>query len=139
MFVRVGPSGPGSVDDDGTTVVTSAFRFVRDTQQIVQTNNIGALISTPGGDGRPRVGDQAPPEQPKPASPTDRQRACAVSTGAAVAGSSLGAIGSAAGLLALVPTPASPVLGGFGAAARGVGGILVFGGFLGRLAFCDGG
>jgi RHS repeat-associated protein len=52
-FVRIGPSGPASTDDDGMIVVTSAFRFVRDTQQIVQTNNIGASINSPGGDGRP--------------------------------------------------------------------------------------
>ena len=52
MFVRVGPSGPGSVDDDGTIVATSAFRFVR-TTNVTQTNNIGASINSPQGDDKP--------------------------------------------------------------------------------------
>ena len=139
-FVRVGPSGPGSVDDDGTTVVTSAFRFVRDTQQIVQTNNIGALANQPGGDGgrpgeRPAAEMPEPPTSPK--KPKPPSELCRVSRVFSGGGAILGHIGTVSAGLALIPNPiSSPALGTFAAFTGGVGGILSLGGFVGEFIAC---
>jgi RHS repeat-associated protein len=133
------PNGPGAGEEGGPPITVTAIPFPTFFYTTLLSNTgFGDDTNVSKQPGRPQPRRPQPqPRQPSQPQPTPEQQACAMSTGAVVAGSALGAVAGSAGLFALIPQPTSPVIGLFAGVSGALAAILAGGGTIGQMAFCN--